>query len=618
MGQSTLRPLPKDLLAFLASTELLGALDEAILHELEAELELVHLSSGEVLLRQGEPGDSLYVVINGRLRVVIEHADEIKQVVGEVGRGECVGEMALLTGEDRSATVYAIRDTELVKFSKAGFDHLVEKYPQAMMQIARIIVRRLRQSLRSSRPANTLATIAIVPAGREVPLTYFAYRLAATLSAIGPTLHLNSTRFNVLLGKGAAQTPQDDLNNSRIVGWLNEQEMKYRFVIYEADAFPSHWTSRCIRQADRILLVGCAESEATLNGVETQILSAGADKIIARKELVLLHPDALPHPAGTKKWLALRQIDAHHHLRLHAKADFERLTRRLTGRAVGLVLGGGGARGFAHIGVLRALQEAKVPIDLVGGTSMGAIIAAAYAMGWDHQTMLTKIKAIFRNSKIFFDITVPIVSLLTGRKLVKILTGLFGDTQIEDLWLEYFCVSTNLTRAKMVVHREGSLWRSVRASGALPGITPPISYQGDLLVDGAVLNNLPVDVMSELCEGGPVVAVDVSSQVDLATNSQYEESLSGWEVLWNLLNPFSTKLDMPHIMSILMRTTELSSIYVQDTLRVKSKVSLYIRPPVEQFGILDFKSLEKIVDIGYQFAKRKIAAWKSSKFKKPL
>lgn len=603
------RPAATELISFLASTELFGTLDRSILRDLEADLEWVNLSSGEILIHQGDVGDCLYVVVNGRLRVVTERQSGDKEVIGEVGRGECVGEMAILTGEDRSATVFAIRDTELVKFSKVQFDQFMEKHPQAMMQIARIIIKRLRWAIRSSRVINTLTTIAVVPTGEHVPLSDFSNRLATALATAGSTLHLNSVHFDSLLGKGAAQTPQDDANNGRIVRWLNDQETKYRFIVYESDSTWSPWTSRCIRQADCILIVGLAKSNPELGEIETKILNATSSKVTARKELVLLYQGGNQQPLGTQKWLAIRHLDTHHHIRLDIKTDFERLARLLTGRGVGLVLGGGGARGFAHIGVIQALEEAKIPVDIVGGASMGSIIAAAYAMGWNHEVMLGKIRSILKDPGALFDLTIPIVSLLSGQKFVKILTSLFGDTQIEDLWLKYFCVSTNLSRAKMMVHQEGPLWRSVRASGALPGIIPPVFYQGDLLVDGAVLNNLPVDIMSALCNGGPVIAVDVSFHVDLAANSQYGDSLSGWKVLWNLMNPW-TKLNIPNITSILMRTTELSSVHVQETLIMTGKADLYLRPPVDQFGILEFKSAEKIVEIGYQFAKEKIKAWK--------
>ncbi|MFQ5822535.1 MAG: cyclic nucleotide-binding and patatin-like phospholipase domain-containing protein [bacterium] len=613
MEKPTPRTVSNDFVAFLASTELLGGLNESILHDLATNLEWVHLPSGVTLIRQGDVGDCVYIVSNGRLRVYVEDKNGDEVIVGEVGRGECVGEMAILSEEDRSATVYAIRDTELVKFSKAEFDRLIEKYPQAMMRIARIIVSRLRRTIRLSRLVNSLATIAVIPVDKDVPLSDFTDHLATTLAATGSTLHLNADRFDSSLEKGAAQTPLNDANNSKIVAWLNEQETKYRFVIYESDAISSLWTSRCIRQADHILIVGQAESEPIHSEVVMAMLDTYTNHRTAHKELVLLHQDESKHPVRTKRWLSMRQVDAHHHVRLHNKADFERLVRLLTGRAVGLVLGGGGARGFAHIGVIRALEEAKIPIDLIGGTSMGSVVAAAHALGWDYQVMLRKIRAIFKNPWSLFDVTLPIVSLFTGRKIVKILKKTFGSTKIEDLWMKYFCVSSNLTRAKIVVHQEGSLWRSVRASCALPGITPPLFYERDMLVDGGVLNNLPIDVMNKLCKGGPVIAVDVSSQVDLETSSKYGDCLSGWKVLWSRINPFVKTLNVPHIISILMRTTELSSRHSQEAMIIKGGADLYINPPVEDFGILEFDSAEKIIDIGYHFALKKIEKWKNNK-----
>ena len=231
-------------------------------------------------------------------------------------------------------------------------------------------------------------------------------------------------------------------------------------------------------------------------------------RLPVREELVLLHPGTAQRPSGTAGWLAKRDLHAHHHVRLGDQTHMQRLARRLAGRALGLVLSGGGARGFAHVGVLRAMEELGIEIDLIGGTSMGALVGGQYARGLGlHESL--ELNRRFANPKQLFDYTLPLTSLMASRKLTRVMMGTYGDVRIEDLWRPFFCVSSNLTRAEAIIHRSGPLWEAVRASIAIPGIFTPILRGGDVLVDGGVMNNFPVDVMVRLCEGGPVIGSNV-------------------------------------------------------------------------------------------------------------
>lgn len=594
------RPFSADTATFLASTPLFQLMDEAALREVESEVERVSLPGGATLMRQGDPGDSLYVVLNGRFRVTVTQPDGREQVVGEVGRGESVGEMAILTGEQRSATVRAVRDTEVLKLSKAGFDRLVRRSPETAIQLARLLVKRLQQQLHPPRAVHAPATIAVLPAGRETAVRDFAGRLATALSTIGPTLHLDSARIESYLGQDASSTHPGDVGHRRIVGWLTEAETRHQFVLYEADPAPSPWTSRCLRQADRILLVGRAGSPPAIGETEIALWRREPGTPAAPVELVLLYDGTPGAPSATRDWLRERHVAMHHHVRVGVPDDFARLARMLTGRAVGLVLGGGGARAFAHIGVVRALQEARVPIDLVGGASMGAVIAAQHALGWDHETMLRATRRAFVESGRLFDYTIPVVSLIRGRRIFGRLADMFGDVRIEDLWLKYFCVTSNLTRAEVAVHEGGPLVRFLAASISVPALGPPLFDHGNLHVDGSVLNALPADVMKRFGRG-PVVAVQVTPRVELTTQAQFRDVMPVWPVLWNRLNPFAPKLGIPSIVQILLRTVLLGSIHSAE--EAKRRVDLYIHPPVDGFDMFDWKSLDRIVEAGYTSAR---------------
>ena len=608
IDQIILQRLRRDKLA-ARLFDLFGPLDKAALQQVEAEIEWIDLPRGEALVRQGEAGDRLYILISGRLRVVVADERGAERVVSDVAPGESVGEMGILTGETRSSSVYAIRDSVLVKLSQAGFERLLEKQPQLLRHIAQLVTQRLRRATPATPARKAVTNLAIISAGLSVPLAEFARRLVAALSANDATLHLSSARIDqTFQASGLAQTAADSPTNIRLSAWLDAQESQYRFVIYEADPSVSPWTRRCLRQADQILVVGQAGAAPTSGEIEAERLGRGRDPITARRILILLHPDAHQPPAGTHQWLAVCPVDMHHHLRWDEEADFQRLARFVAGRAVGLALGGGGARGLAHIGVLRALTEAGIPIDAIGGASMGAIIAAEYALGWDYQTLLNKNRA-HSGATQAYDLTIPFISLLAGRRKAQYLAQCLGNTAIEDLWLPFFCVSSNLTRAELMIHRTGSLRRGVLASTALPGIMPPIVDKGDLLVDGGLMNNVPMDIMRDLCGSGTVITVDVSTAVDLAGNPQLGDYLSGWQVLWHKINPFATPFRVPNIAMILRRAVELGGEQHRIDLIRQGAADLYLRPPIEKFGLFDFKSIDQIVEVGYRFAREKIAEW---------
>ena len=595
----------------LRSTGLFGTLDEPVLTALESDLELVTLHGGETLFRQGDAGDSLYIVINGRLRVAIQGQDGKERSVAELGRGETVGEMAMLGGELRSATVYAVRDTNLARLSRASFDRHLAEYPHAIAPIfTKKIVARLQQQISSPESgADILNTIAVAPASVGVDLEAFCTRLTAALSRYGRCLHLNQARFDALLWRGASDATEHDHTNSVIVERLARVEADHRYVVYQTGDSDSVWTRRCARQADHILLVGRGSADPQPLDVERALQEAlGAQS--AKLSLVLLHEDASRLPSGTAKWLAPRRVDGHYHVRTVGDGDYERVARTLTRNALGLVLGGGSARGLGHVGVVRALEELALPIDFVGGTSMGAAMALECGIGLDWEKMLETTKGM---ANVFQgDMTIPIVALLKGRIIARlILDQLNGhDIDIEDMWLPFFAISANLTRMRMEVHTRGSLLTAVLASTRLPGVYPPIVSDGDLLIDGGIIDNVPVDVMKPFSKGARVLAIDVSPPVDTSMTADFGYEVSGFRLLYERLNPFSTrKARAVNVTTILARTIGFGNATRRGT--GLAAEDLYLQIPLETFRIDEFKRAKEMADVAYQFALPRIRAWQS-------
>jgi predicted acylesterase/phospholipase RssA/CRP-like cAMP-binding protein len=560
---------------------LFSGLDPDARAVLEAETEWTQLDGGAVLFREGDTADSVYVLFTGRLRVFVRSPSGEDTLVAEIGRGESVGEMALLTGAPRSATVVAVRDSVLVRLSRAAFERIVERSPRIILSVTRRLVERLQRTTHAQRAKATLTTIALIPLDPAIDAAQIGKSLLAAVAAAGSATLVTRDRAAAELSSSA---------------WLDALEREFRYVLYAGDARDHAWTDRAMRQADCVLFVAPGDRAPDANAIAAAARHTHAQ---ALRELMLLHPPPHAAPHGTARWLDMTAARAHYHVRVGVDGDLFRVGRMLTGRGVGLALGGGGARGFAHIGVIEALGEAGVPIDAIAGTSMGAVIAAQYAAGAQPAEMREINRRHWVRRNPLKDKTLPVVALLAGRRLERMIAEMFGETQIEDLWMPFFCVSADLTQAEMRVHARGSLGRAVRASMSLPGIAIPVHDSGSMLVDGGLMNNVPADILRGPC--GKVVAVDVSPEKDLAITSPYPPAASGWRLLWG-----RRKSHLPGIGAILMRSVLLSSTRHQAA--IAGDVDLFLHPRVEGFGMFEWPALDAIAEVGRACARDAIAS----------
>ncbi len=345
--------------------------------------------------------------------------------------------------------------------------------------------------------------------------------------------------------------------------------------------------------------------DATLSSLETTLFGEHWFAYV-RKSLVLTYPAATVMPHDTARWLTGRSLERHYHVREGNLQDAGRLVRFLTGRALGVVLGGGGARGLAHLGVLRAFEELDIPLDMVGGNSMGAFIGAHYMAGRTPNEIL---ESILQYSKSGQWPVLPFVSLFSGKKMAQSARDAYGDTRIEDLWTPFFTVSCNLTRAVVKTHKSGPLWHGVIASNSPAGLFPPTPDNGDLLVDAAVVNNVPVDVMRDLLGEGQIVAIDVNVREELHVARDLTE-LSNSRIFKERLNPFASATETPGILDIIIRASIIGGIAQQGT--AKRLADLYLQPQVSQYPLLGFRHAANIVELGYRHAMEELPAWKAS------
>ncbi len=584
-----------------AASRLFGSLSAEALATIEPLAQWISLVRGDALFRQGDASDGLYVVVSGRVQVVRTNSDGTSLVVAEASPGETIGEMGFFTNEPRTADVIAIRDSLAVKFSNEAFERIIALHPEIVRDLMRMQIGRLQRTSRNKQPLAAATSIAIVPLRMKSSFADVVTRLAR---AVGTDLHLDSAAIDRELGPGTAQLPEHDPRSAPLVSWLNLQESRNSIIVYEADAEPTEWTERCLRQADHVVLVADASEDPSPAPIE-RLLTSGT--VGPRRMLVLLHPNGATLPTGTRKWLEPRRVDGHHHVRWDHPDDFARVGRFLTGRAVGLALGGGGARGFAHIGVLRALQESGAPIDMIGGTSMGASLAAQHAMGWSPEKLEQVNRQVWVEIQPQKEFTLPIMSILGNRGSTRCGQMMYGDVQIEDLWVPFICVSSNLSTATANVHRTGSLLWAVTASASLPGVAIPVLDNGQLLCDGALMNNLPGDILRDLgC--GRVIISEVSVEQDQAFACTRVPTV--WEVVRGKFRRRKTDTPFPSMLEILLRAAMLAS--ARREREIMKDADLIFHPPINQFSLMEFNSLSAIVKVGYEYARAELAAWREN------
>ena len=586
----------------------LGPVDDAALHSLREQLEWVEVAAGQTLMAQGEPGDAMYLSISGRLRAYVRDDDGVEHMVREMARGQIIGEMSLYTDEPRSATVVAIRDSVLVRLGKPQFHQLLQSSVQASIALTRQLIRRLQAVQTRSELARPV-TIGLLPITHGVDLQVFASHLAAQLQRLVPAAGVclvDAARVDRDLGlPGIARSESADAaqaadTNRRIALYLDQIEATHEYVLLLADDEPTPWTRRCSRRSDEMLLLADATQPAALHPTETQFLMPRTGRTEAAEILVLLHPADLRCPQGTRHWLARRPVSDHIHIRPALPRDMARLARIQSRNAVGLVLAGGGARGLAHLGILQALQQQGVEVDFVGGTSIGAVMAALVASDRPVPEVLDVARRAFSTNPTGDFNLLPLMSLIAGKRLRRIIAAaaqeLFGCLpDIEDLWKNCYCVASNYSQATEQVLRNGPLLQGVLASIAIPGALPPVLMDGDLLCDGGTFNNFPVDVMRQARGVGRVMGVDLSFRKPRRIDLQ--EVPGTWALLRDRLRPHKQRrYKLPSLVSYLMNVTVLYSTSRQR--QAQKLTDLHFKPPLDRVGMLQWKRFDHIVEQG--------------------
>ena len=533
------------------------------------------LTGGETLFTEHDPADTLYLLRSGRLGVFRrEHGDQPAQFVGVIRPGEPAGEMAMLAGSPHTADVVALRDSEVLALPRDAFFEAARTEPDLMVELSRLMIQRARDRRSGGSDPSVFGFLS----ARPRPIRAFVERIAAAIEADGYSCQVI-----------------DQSALSSAAEWFSRVEDNHDFVLYVAEMDEPAWATLCARQVDRLFVVGqCLLAPPNRPMPHTGVLDARR-----RTDLILLRDPRMARPANTGVWLDAIQPGRWFQAMEGDQADADRIARVITGSAVGVVMSGGGARAYSHIGALRALTEAGVPIDFVGGASMGAVVAAGPALGWTQEELEERITRSFVDSDPLSDITFPMLAMTRAKKVERLLEAAYGDVDLADLVRPFFAVSTNLTAGRIEVHRRGLMRRAMRASIAIPGLLPPIVIDRQVLVDGAVLNNLPTETMRQMTSG-PMIGIDMSQ-----ARGVDPELIQHPPSIWRMLATGAWRRGPP-IVSIMMRAATLTTDAEIERSRTVSDI--LVQPTPDGVDIRDWKAYGPAVDAGYRAMKAELEA----------
>ncbi len=579
-------------------TSLIGDTSE-IIQALASVVTWTDIVAGETLFHVGDDADAAYVVVSGRLEAEIGTGDDAFSV--EIGRGQLVGEIGVIGQVPRTGTVRAVRDATLARLAASDIETLAAVNPAVLTALFRTILHRsASQGRLVTDRAHVMSVAVTAPVDRRSTVS----RVVTEIERHLRTTLVSAAKADQQLGRrGLADAEDDPLGNTLVSAYLHELEVLNDLVVLEADLERPHWTGRSCRQSDALLVIASTDPDESERRAVQRLIDARGERD-APVTIAVVHPKGADRPVGAGWYHAHPDVAEVLHVRQGRAADLERVARLVSGQGVGLALGGGGARGFAHIGLLDALDERGVPIDRVVGSSIGSVMAVLVALDIEPARRIALVTEQFDG---LLDYTVPVVSVVKGERITANIVGQMGDWQIEDTWIPYACVSTNLTRSELHVHDEGNLAIAVRASVAIPGVLPPVPFEDDLLVDGGVLNNLPAELLIDDPGIGTIIASDVAPPRGPRAKHDFGLSVSGWSALRSMVRPGKTSY--PGITAVLLRSLLVGAVRAQADVLESGQIDLLLQLPLSGVSLLDFEKVEPVATAGRELAEPLLDAW---------
>ncbi|MEZ4910327.1 MAG: patatin-like phospholipase family protein [Saprospiraceae bacterium] len=478
-----------------------------------------------------------------------------------------------------SASVIALSESTVLKIEEADYNILAAKNPNFAHTLTQFVINRLRCNDSTKYAMIQHQNIAVVVAARAV------------ISLQGQMKLLNLSYMDIAIN--ASDAVPSWSNTTKVFFDELDDHTGINFLV--CDSQHEIWANQCITYCDLILVVSDFYASEDVKPIETQLNLYTSNILNKKVYLILLHPENAPMPTNTRRWFKERQLNLHLHLRKNNLKDIRRFSRIITNRAVGLVLGGGGAKGFSHIGTAKAMIESGVEFDFIGGTSAGALFGVLLSfVDFNIEEAIRVGKQGAEKKPTSSDYNFPFLSLMTGKKMRSIFVESFGENHIEDLWISSFVISTNYSTATLKVHEMGLTRKQIEASIAIPGVFPPVIIDNQIFVDGGVMDNLPIGIMSQK-PVRHIVAIALSVQSPHIV--EIDNVPTAWEIFVNKITK-KRRFRLPSMSTILINSLTLNSLQKQAT--NKTQVSLYIEMDLRSFGFLDWSKWQQLIDKGYE------------------
>jgi predicted acylesterase/phospholipase RssA len=599
-----------EVVQLVKACKLFSSLDDATLGRLSKKFAKVTVRRNKMLFRQGDISDGLYLLVSGKIVILVKTLHKQEKLVGEVRPGETLGEIGAISHEPRSGSAKALESCVLLKLSREVFTKICSEHPPVLMQTIDLLGQRSRNLtdlFAAKEPAkkHIVFLSANKKCGRETLITNLQEHIKGYSNVIllydDPELYEKFPTAKVL----ADYIDENEKNNEKILYVLGLKNSPLSKIAFD--------------KVDMLYVVANGANKPYFNSFTNQRIHNKELTYKAKPELILLHESGQIKPSHSHSWLKLAKFAMHHQIRVNEVKDWERLIRFVRGRAIGVVLSGGGVRGWAHVGALKAIKELDIPVDAIGGTSGGAIVAGYFALHetWeDSRKQLQMLSQITGNAVSITKITWPAVSIFSSKEYTQALKKMFSPFRIENLWLPFFCVTCNLSKSDQVMHKQGLLWKKIRGSTAVPGVYPPLVINGQLHLDGGIVNNLPTDLMRRLSSSiGTVIAIELIHNVTEEKHYNFPPILPLSTMILNKLHLAHKEYRFPHFVDMFLRSLLVGSAVKQNE-NAKS-ADVLISPDLSGYSLLSIstKQAEELIKKGYDAAIKSLQRWQQGKSK---
>jgi predicted acylesterase/phospholipase RssA/CRP-like cAMP-binding protein len=597
--------MDEDIIKAIKNCKVFASLDpnSDVFQALAEQFSQLKIKSGEVLFHQGDPSHSLFILVNGKLSAILSAPDTKPRIVGHILPVETVGELGALSGDPRSLTIKAVEDCHLLKLPSDTFKKLCRQYPSVLFETLHPVVSRSQQIIQLLSSGEKKKHIALIPANRDVHMEQFEENLKEIIQRYKKVALLSETDIK-------SENDQYTRNFEELISQTEESNV---IIIYLLKPYETPLAKACWDRIGKVYVIADGNSKPYLDTFTLEKIHNTRHLIEVRRELVLLYRKGA-FPQNTHEWLYKADFFLHHHVRLDYVPDYQRLLRFIRGKAFGLVLSGGGAKGWAHIGALRALLESHIPIDAIGGVSAGAIVGGLYALNYNYEETYRHFETLLSASRDIVswkNFCWPAISLFNCEQFTLESQKIFGNKKIENMWLPFFCVTCNLGTYKEATHRTGVLWEKCRGSIAVPGLVPPMVMNGELHIDGGVINNLPVNTMRDILgTESKIIAIELMSEIIDHNRYNFPPTLNFKQAMLAKFRIGYRDYKFPPFLE-----TFVKSLLVGSSVRQKENsaaADLLIDPDTRRYSMLRLSNRaqqDDLIDLGYQTAFEKISTW---------